>query len=63
MDTAASLVVVREIELAGSSCLLEVGLSTALIAPRTKVAGRLEGETLHGTLWRAGLPKTMHEAA
>ena len=30
-----------------------------LIALRTKVAGWLQGETLHGTLWRAGLPKTM----
>lgn len=30
-----------------------------LMALRTKVAGWLEGETLHGTLWRAGLPKTM----
>jgi hydroxymethylglutaryl-CoA lyase len=30
-----------------------------LIALRAKVAGWLEGETLHGALWRAGLPKTM----
>jgi len=30
-----------------------------LIALRAKIAGWLEGETLHGTLWRAGLPKTM----
>ena len=29
-----------------------------LIALRAKVAGWLSGETLHGTLWRAGLPKT-----
>ncbi len=29
-----------------------------LLALRAKVAGWLEGETLHGTLWRAGLPKT-----
>ena len=28
-----------------------------LIALRAKVAGWLEGETLHGTLWRAGLPE------
>jgi hydroxymethylglutaryl-CoA lyase len=34
-----------------------------LIALRAKVAGWLEGETLHGTLWRAGLPKTMTTAA
>ncbi len=31
----------------------------ALIALRAKVAGWLAGETLHGTVWRAGLPKTM----
>jgi len=30
-----------------------------LIALRAKVARWLEGETLHGSLWRAGLPKTM----
>jgi len=30
-----------------------------LIALRAKVAGWLDGETLHGTLWRAGLPRTM----
>jgi hydroxymethylglutaryl-CoA lyase len=29
-----------------------------LLALRAKVAGWLAGETLHGTLWRAGLPKT-----
>jgi hydroxymethylglutaryl-CoA lyase len=30
-----------------------------LMALRGRVAAWLEGETLHGTLWRAGLPKTM----
>ena len=30
-----------------------------LLALRAKVAGWLEGETLHGALWRAGLPKTL----
>lgn len=30
-----------------------------LLALRARVAEWLEGETLHGTLWRAGLPKTM----
>ena len=30
----------------------------ALLALRAKVAGWLDGEALHGTLWRAGLPKT-----
>jgi len=34
----------------------------ALIALRAKVAGWLDGETLHGTLWRANLPKTMRAA-
>jgi hydroxymethylglutaryl-CoA lyase len=34
-----------------------------LIALRAKVATWLEGETLHGTLWRAGLPRTLGPAA
>ena len=34
----------------------------ALMALRAKVAQWLEGETLHGTLWRADLPKTMRGA-
>ncbi len=34
-----------------------------LIALRAKVAGWLEGESLYGTLWRAGLPKTMRAAS
>jgi hydroxymethylglutaryl-CoA lyase len=34
-----------------------------LMALRAKVAGWLDGETLHGTLWRAGLPKTMTTSA
>ncbi len=34
-----------------------------LLALRSKVAHWLEGETLHGTLWRAGLPRTMLEPA
>ncbi|MDM0073928.1 hydroxymethylglutaryl-CoA lyase [Variovorax sp. J2P1-59] len=33
----------------------------ALLALRKKVAHWLEGETLHGTLWRAGLPRTMKQ--
>ena len=32
----------------------------ALLALRTKVAGWLDGEPTHGTLWRAGLPKSFH---
>ena len=44
--------------------LASMGLPTGidlqrLLALRAKVAGWLAGETLHGTLWRAGLPKTL----
>ena len=35
----------------------------ALMLLRKKMAHWLEGEALHGTLWRAGLPKTMREIA
>lgn len=35
----------------------------ALIALRGRIAGWLEGEPLHGHVWRAGLPKTMRETA
>ncbi|MCM5571562.1 hydroxymethylglutaryl-CoA lyase [Burkholderiaceae bacterium FT117] len=42
----------------------ETGLDfDALIALRGKVAGWLEDVPLHGSIWRAGLPKTMREAA
>jgi hydroxymethylglutaryl-CoA lyase len=34
-----------------------------LIALRSQLANWLEGETLHGSLWRAGLPKTRKLAA
>ena len=34
-----------------------------LLELRGQVAGWLAGETLHGTLWRAGLPKTFPQAA
>ncbi len=34
-----------------------------LLALRAKVSAWLEGQTLHGTLWRAGLPKTFQPAA
>jgi hydroxymethylglutaryl-CoA lyase len=38
---------------------IETGIDLErLLALRAKVAGWLAGETLHGTLWRAGLPKT-----
>ncbi|MEX3982230.1 hydroxymethylglutaryl-CoA lyase [Paraburkholderia sp. EG287A] len=48
--------------------LAEMGIETgidipALLALRTKVARWLDGETLHGTLWRAGLPKTFAREA
>jgi len=44
--------------------LLSMGIDTGididkLLALRAKVAGWLSGEALHGTLWRAGLPKTL----
>jgi hydroxymethylglutaryl-CoA lyase len=44
-----------------------MGISTGididkLLALRAKVAAWLEGQTLHGTLWRAGLPKTFSRA-
>jgi len=38
---------------------VDTGLDVpALLALRQRVAGWLAGETLHGTLWQAGLPKT-----
>ncbi len=41
-----------------------IGVSTGqgfneLLALRAKLATWLHGESLHGSLWRAGLPKTM----
>ena len=35
----------------------------ALMALRGRIAGWLEGEALHGNIWRAGLPKTLRQAA
>jgi hydroxymethylglutaryl-CoA lyase len=35
----------------------------ALLALRAKVARWLDGEATHGTMWRAGLPKTFRPAA
>lgn len=43
--------------LASMGCATGIDLER-LLELRTRVAGWLEGETLHGTLWRAGLPKT-----
>ena len=47
--------------------LASMGIETGqdfdrLIALRGKLTGWLEGETLHGSLWRAGLPMTMRSA-
>ena len=48
--------------------LASMGIDTgididALLALRREVAQMLPGETLHGTLWRAGLPRTFAPAA
>ena len=48
--------------------LASMGIATGLdfdklIALRGKVARWLEGEALHGSVWRAGLPKTLQEVA
>jgi hydroxymethylglutaryl-CoA lyase len=43
---------------------VETGIDVErLLELRERVAGWLEGETTHGTVWRAGLPKTMKRAA
>jgi hydroxymethylglutaryl-CoA lyase len=43
-----------------ASMKIESGLDIdALLALRQRVAGWLDGEALHGTLWKAGLPKTL----
>lgn len=47
--------------------LADMGIRTgidveALLALRAQLAQWLGNETLHGTLWRAGLPKTFHTA-
>ena len=47
--------------------LRSMGIATgidigALLALRQQVAGWLQGEQLHGTLWRAGLPRTLQAA-
>lgn len=48
--------------------LADMGIDTGidierLLALRARVAQWLDGETLHGALWRAGLPKTFGAAA
>ena len=35
----------------------------ALMALRGRIGGWIQGEALHGTIWRAGLPRTLKEAA
>lgn len=47
--------------------LASMGVATGIDLPqllelRTRLAGWLAGETLHGTLWRAGLPRTFAAA-
>ncbi|HSV45571.1 MAG TPA: hydroxymethylglutaryl-CoA lyase [Ramlibacter sp.] len=42
---------------------VETGLDfEALVSLRARLAGWLEGEPLHGSLWRAGLPRTLRGA-
>ncbi|WP_019936591.1 hydroxymethylglutaryl-CoA lyase [Bordetella sp. FB-8] len=43
----------------GMATGLDIG---GLLALRERLAGWLSGETLRGTLWRAGLPRTLHPA-
>ena len=58
-----SPVVVREVGLR-DGLDVPTGLDfDALLALRGRVAGWLDGEPLHGNIRRAGLPKTMKEAA
>lgn len=46
------------------SMAIETGLDiTALLSLRSKLATWLSGDTLHGSLWRAGLPKTSVQGA
>ena len=37
-------------------------LAGALLALRARIATWLDGEPLHGSIWRAGLPKTLEPA-
>jgi hydroxymethylglutaryl-CoA lyase len=48
--------------------LHSMGIATGLdyeqlLALRARVAQRLQGEPTHGTIWRAGLPKTIKPEA
>ena len=64
LAAVASLVATEDVAYLFASMGVPTGLDfDALIALRARVAQRLAGETMHGTLWRAGLPKTMRDAA
>lgn len=58
MKPSVISVIVREVGLRDGLQSISRVLPTA-IALCTKVARWLEGETLHGSLWRAGPSKTM----
>jgi hydroxymethylglutaryl-CoA lyase len=47
-----------------ASMSIETGVDIGrLLALRERVQGWLAGETMHGTLWRAGLPKSFDQAS
>jgi len=55
----------REIEVGSfvpARLLPQLGDTDEVLALRAKVADWLAGEVTHGTLWRAGLPKTFNAA-
>jgi len=61
---ASGNVATEDVEYLFRSMGVPTGLDfEALLVLRTRVAHWLEGETLHGTLWRAGLPRTLKAAA
>lgn len=57
---AATEDLVFMLEAAGCSTGIDL---PALLALRAEVAGWIDGEPTHGTLWRAGLPRTFRPAA
>ena len=59
---ASGNVVTEDVAYLFASMGVATGLDfSALIALRARLAQWLAGETLHGALWRAGLPKTMKD--
>ena len=61
---ASSNVATEDVAYLFASMGVPTGVSVArLLALRTRIAGWLEGEPLHGAIWRAGLPKTMADEA